>query len=299
MNGKKIFTTLKKPMCLISNEIHLGQQLYGVNLGARMLTENNNKIPVYQGCLPQTEKHFNTYKSFPDIYNRTMLDVHNIYNKNLELQNGFHLPFNLGGDHSISIGSVQASLKTYQDLVKVIWIDAHADIHHIDSSTSKNLHGMPIGFLMNKMEQIPKWCKEYKLEPEQILYIGLRDVDEYELNFLKENNIDFISMQMLQNYSLKDLLEVLDDSELFPYIHLSIDVDSIDPLYFPSTGTPSPNGLNPEDILDIISFYHPQIVGMDLVEFNPHIGNKDDILQSFQIANSIIQHTYRLSSTLH
>jgi arginase len=189
--------------------------------------------------------------------------------------------FNLGGDHSIAASTIQPLLDYYQGNVLVVWIDAHADINTYDSSETKNTHGMPVAGLIGlaKTNQsvfgIPS---KYQLKPENLLYYGLRSIDNSEHNILNSLNIKSHN---------PNIIELIKKSKI-PRIHISFDVDSIKPELIPSTGTPVNNGIEIHEVLDIIDAAKDRLVSFDLVEFNPGIGSEEDVKRSLYYINEVI-----------
>jgi len=144
----------------------------------------------------------------------------------------------VGGDHSISAGSVAAILKARPN-TGILWIDAHGDINTPLTSPSGNMHGMPIGLLMKLVDPtlIPgfEWMKDTpKLDPQQIVYVGLRDLDTEERKVIKELNIKAYTMQHVDRYGIGGVMKRaldhlrLPDGSLRP-LHLSYDIDAVDP----------------------------------------------------------------------
>jgi arginase len=189
-----------------------------------------------------------------------------------------HMALTLGGDHSIAMGTVSASLSVYPDL-GVIWVDAHADINTTETTDSGNLHGMPISFLMGLGEPVKEfeWLKPC-LRRERIVYIALRDVDKGEKLILKENGIKAYSMHDVDKLGIAKVME-----QCFEYlgqdtpIHLSFDVDALDPTVAPATGTPVRGGLTFREGHYICEevFSTGRLVSMDMVEVNPELGETD------------------------
>ena len=108
----------------------------------------------------------------------------------------------MGGDHSCGTGSVYGSFKKYKDNLKVLWIDAHADINTINSSPSGNYHGMPVSHLLgiDSMNEIEGY--EWKIEnlkPENIVYLGIRDLDKGELKNINDHGIKGFSPKQIQD----------------------------------------------------------------------------------------------------
>jgi arginase len=175
----------------------------------------------------------------------------------------------MGGDHLTSFGTVLASLRRFKNEFRLIWIDAHTDIHGFETSPSWNLHGMVVRLLMtHSYEDIPR------LKPEQILYVGSRSVEKEEMDFIQKNQIEMISMDDWQN-SLNNSLKRIQDFIIGGNVHISLDVDAIDPTELNSTGTPVENGLSSHDILDIIDVVrmYSNHFATDIMEFNPELGD--------------------------
>eukprot|EP00834_Sanchytrium_tribonematis_P000435 NODE_8_length_66115_cov_0.981823.p20 type:complete len:309 gc:universal NODE_8_length_66115_cov_0.981823:48905-49831(+) len=147
----------------------------------------------------------------------------------------------IGGDHSLAIGSIAGSAAVYPDIC-VIWVDAHADINTPDTSGSGNLHGCPLSFLLKlpSTEKVPElsWVPKC-LSPDRLVYIGLRDVDEGERKILKEHKIKAFSMHDVDKYGIGRVVEMALDhvnpKRDLP-IHMSYDVDALDPTVAPATG---------------------------------------------------------------
>ena len=185
----------------------------------------------------------------------------------------------LGGDHSISIGSLFGSLNSVHKNVGVLWIDAHPDINTLNSSKTKSVHGMPLSFVTG-LESSWKWTKSLKkLSLNDLNYWGIRDIDNFEKNVIKKANI-------VNN--LKNAKDVIDK---YDYIHLSLDIDGIDPKYMPSTGTPVNNGLDLNQINTVFDYLinSNKNYTIDIVEYNPLIGNQEDKDITFSNLKKLIQ----------
>jgi len=197
---------------------------------------------------------------------------------------------NIGGDHSMSISTVAHSLNRYPDL-KVIWFDAHADINTRDKSISKNLHGMPLSFLSgldnsNELEFIHN-----KLNLKNLIYVGIRDIDNYEKEILEKNEIKVISVNEFNNNILKSERILKKFVKNSPF-HLSFDVDSIDPAYIPCTGTPVNNGLIPKQVKPILNnlLRMQNCYNVDITELNvsEDTFTDNDIKKSLETINNIL-----------
>jgi len=204
------------------------------------------------------------------------------------------LPVTLGGDHSLAIGTVSGTLKNYPDAC-LIWIDAHADINTVESTASGNIHGMPVSFLLgigSKVE-IFSWVQPI-LKPERLVYIGLRDVDTGEKKILREHNIKAFSMHEVDKYGIGKVVDMALD-HVNPKrdrpIHLSFDVDALDPSVAPSTGTPVRGGLTFREGHYICEAVCETglLVGLDIMEVNPSLSDEDSSRQTVAVGCSLLR----------
>lgn len=156
-------------------------------------------------------------------------------------------PLVLGGDHSIAIGTL-AGISKYFKRLGVIWFDAHGDLNTPETSPSGNIHGMSLavslGLGETTLTQIGGYCP--KIQPENIVIIGARSLDEGEKRLIKEKGIKVYTMHEIDRLGIPKVIE-----ETIAYfkdrtdgVHLSLDLDGLDPLYAPGVGTPVEGGLN-------------------------------------------------------
>ena len=175
----------------------------------------------------------------------------------------------IGGDHSLAVGSVQASLDRYPS-ARVLWVDAHGDINTPASSISGNLHGMPLAALLGLFEN-PNGGPV--LQPENLLVVGVRDLDPTEKYFLDELQINVVFAEEIlaePRKSKEKIRRWLQSSNPRP-LHLSFDIDSMDPSTAPATGLRVPNGLSFEFVRDLMRLVREteSLVALDFVELNP------------------------------
>ncbi|KAF8636473.1 hypothetical protein AX17_003289 [Amanita inopinata Kibby_2008] len=204
------------------------------------------------------------------------------------------LPVTLGGDHSLATGTISGTLSAYPDAC-VVWIDAHADINTVESTESGNIHGMPVSFLLGLGSKVDafSWCKPL-LKPERLVYIGLRDVDAGEKRILKENNIKAFSMHEVDKYGIGKVVEMALD-HVNPNrdrpIHLSFDVDALDPSVAPSTGTPVRGGLTFREGHYICETVYETgcLVALDLMEVNPSLADTKSVEQTVAVGCSLVR----------
>jgi arginase len=236
-------------------ECKFGQPIDGVQYGGQYIV-NAFKLDV---CDIIQDRYFNgvdnSSKNGYHMLSKSIINYHT---------NGKTLL--LGGDHSVGISSLDAMLNIYGDDLRVLWIDAHADINDYNSSMTGNIHGMPLGFhFIGTNNNIPWRCVQNRLKPHQLCYYGIRDLDEFEKNLIEEYNIKYYNN--------------INDIKLFmksaPKLMISFDVDSIDPLYIDATGTKVDNGININDVNNIMHYgiENCNLIHLDITELNPMIGD--------------------------
>ena len=191
----------------------------------------------------------------------------------------------LGGDHSLAIGSVAGVARAMRERhptteLALIWVDAHADINTPETSHSGNIPGMPVAFLTGLADTKDQpamfsWLQDTNLVSlRKLVYIGLRDVDPGEKAILRREGVRAFSMHDVDRHGIGRVMEMaLQYIGADVPIHLSFDVDALDPMWAPSTGTPVRGGLTLREgdyIAECVA-ETGQLVAMDLVEVNPNI----------------------------
>ncbi len=183
------------------------------------------------------------------------------------LENG-DMPVILGGDHAVSWGSVAGVMSYYNDL-SVIYIDAHGDCNVAESSPTGNIHGMHMAFLMgmgNRASQ--KFIAKDKLRLDNIMYLGARSLDYFEKEFLEDARV-CTSADI--NGSIDNVLDALSSFlKSRDHIHVSIDIDVLDPEISPGTGVPEPEGIGLESLCRLLEviYMSGKVVSLDFVEYN-------------------------------
>ncbi|MDQ0177818.1 arginase [Bacillus chungangensis] len=187
-------------------------------------------------------------------------------------QNRF--PLVLGGDHSIAIGTLAGVAKHYKEL-GVIWYDAHGDLNTADTSPSGNIHGMPLaaslGYGHPSLTEIGKYSP--KIKPENVVVIGARDLDDGEKEFIKENNIKVYTMHEIDRLGMAQVMEQTIDylKNRTDGVHLSLDLDGLDPNDAPGVGTPVLGGISYREshlAMEMLAESH-LITSAEFVEINP------------------------------
>ncbi|KAJ1726653.1 Arginase, catabolizes arginine to ornithine and urea [Coemansia biformis] len=205
----------------------------------------------------------------------------------------------LGGDHSIAMGTLVGSTAVYRDLC-VIWVDAHADVNTPSTTDSGNLHGCPLSFVLGlcSPDDHPEdgpfgWIKPC-VSKDRLVYIGLRDVDAGEKAILREHGIKAFSMHDVDKHGIGKVVEMALDhvnkDRSLP-IHMSFDVDALDPSVAPATGTPVRGGLTFREGHYICEAVAETgcLVALDLVEVNPALGDPDSLRQTVAVGCSLVR----------
>lgn len=215
-------------------------------------------------------------------------------------------PVVLGGDHSIGIGTLAGILRARPN-VGVIWVDAHADLHTPETSDSGNMHGMSVGLLMegvaDNSHTIPgfEWLQnsldgkpQSLLSPDSIVYIGLRDVDAAERNSIRNNNIKAFTMHDVDNFGIGKVMEMalahlLDGNPDRP-LHLSYDIDAVDPMLAPATGTTVRGGLNYREahfVAEAVAM-SGALTSVEMVELNPTLSDGQGSRETVELGLGIL-----------
>lgn len=234
---------------------------------------------------PDILRHFLRYKNknITKIRSQNCLfkNLTNLYDANMCYTNPI---LNIGGDHSMSIATVAASLNKYKNL-KVVWIDAHPDLNSYSASHSKNYHGMPVSFLTGIDKNKDFGFINNKLDFKNLLYIGIREIDNFEREVIDRYQIKYIKVNDINKDIFKCKSYINNFIKNDP-VHLSFDVDCMDISEIYSTGTPVKNGIKMSEAEILLkSLNTKNIVNIDFTELNLEIGN--DNQKFYSLANTL------------
>ena len=190
----------------------------------------------------------------------------------------------LGGDHSIATGSIAGHVRSRPDLC-LIWVDAHNDLNCPFTTPSGNIHGMALSFLVkgrggadDKMTTIPgyEWATPCLDPRRDIVFVGSRDADDKEYEHIAQLGIPMFSMKDIDSHGIahvmKEAVKTVNPGLDRP-MHVSYDVDSLDPVHVPGTGTPVPGGLSLREGVFIGEYLSGLglLKGVDIVEVNTQL----------------------------
>ncbi len=235
-------------------------------------------------------------KHIPEIYDVALKVAYEIKNA---VETPGMVPFVLEGDHSTSVGTIAGIKMAYPDKrLGVIWIDAHADIHSPYTTPSGNVHGMAMAAitgndnLENKINEPVAETKEYweklktlggicpKVLPSDVVYVTLRDTEMQEDNLIRKFGMKVYTVAEMRAKGIeRAAVEVLNYLDKCDIIHISFDVDSMDPSISHGTGTPAKDGISEREAGNFIGrlLYSKKITSFEIAEINPTLDN-DNIM---------------------
>lgn len=238
------------------------------NLNISYSDLGNIDVPVPE----KSDRYINPKMKYIKEISRVNEALSNIVSSSLI--NG-NVPVVLGGDHSIAVGTILGTQSVRKN-IGVIWMDAHGDFNNEGSTLSGNLHGMSLaactGFGPKEMTEFKPSGVNF-INPENVVLIGVRSLDNEEITLLKKSGITIFTVADIDMYGMKDImkkaLEIVEsDTEGF---HLSFDMDVIDPNEAPGVGTPVKGGLTYREAhlaAEMISD-SKKLCSMEFVEVNP------------------------------
>lgn len=190
-------------------------------------------------------------------------------------------PIFMGGDHSLSLGSVSgvaAHAKSAGRPLFVLWLDAHSDFHTLETTTSGNLHGTPVAYIAGRDGFAPFPSFPAPVPAQNICLFGIRSVDPAEHAGLLSHEIAINDMRVLDERGvvapLRDFLDRVRAADGF--LHVSLDVDFLDPAIAPAVGTTVPGGTTFREAHLVMELLHESglVSSLDLVELNPFLDER-------------------------
>lgn len=181
-------------------------------------------------------------------------------------------PIALGGDHSVSMGTVSGVARGAR--TGVLWIDAHADLNIPETSPSGNIHGMPLAHLLGRGDArlLEVWGGGAIIRPEDVVFIGLRSLDPAERAFIRDAGIRAYTMKEIDRRGIATVAEeALSHLKGVSRLHVSFDADVLDPSVAPGVGTPVSGGLTYREahlLMELLADAEV-VTSLDLVEVNP------------------------------
>lgn len=307
---KQLFKYCKHPRTtsIIGAPMTFGQPFVGTDSGPKMLRDrglasNLTKLGWRVEDAPDLAFDSNTHMDDIDPPNARncalVADGCKLLADTVESKiNEGRFPLILGGDHSIGIGSLTGILRARPN-TGVVWVDAHADLNTPETSGSGNLHGMPLGLLMDHPDGAYDFSKlpgfEFlidgpRISPEQLVYVGLRDVDQSERIWIRQLGIKAFTMTDVDYLGIGEVMrQSLEHLKGRP-LHLSYDIDAVDPILAPATGTTVRGGLTYREAHFIAEFVAQSgdLASAEIVEVNPSLSNDDGANETVELGMQLI-----------
>ncbi|MBW8312621.1 MAG: arginase [Rhizobium sp.] len=236
--------------------------------GLEVLDVGNLVGPV-NPWLPPTDG----YRHLDEVaaWNRTVMDA-------VHAQLGLgRLPVLLGGDHCLGVGSITAVARHCRETgkkLRILWLDAHADFNTSSVTPSGNVHGMPVACLcgLGPKALTHLGGQAPAIDPSEIRQVGIRSVDQGEKRLVKEYGLDIYDMRYIDEIGMKRAMEeALEGVDEGTHLHVSFDVDFLDPAIAPGVGTTVPGGPNYREaqlVMEMIADTG-RLGSLDIVELNP------------------------------
>ena len=264
------------------------------DLGLQVLDKGNLSGPSNPWLAP-----VNGYRHLPEVtqWNRSLHDA--VY---AELQAG-RLPMVLGGDHCLGIGSISAVARHCRDTgkkLRVLWLDAHADFNTSTLTPSGNIHGMPVACLCGygPQELIEIGGHVPAISPKWVRQIGIRSVDEGEKRFVHEQDLEVFDMRYIDEMGMRAAMELaLALVDVNTHLHVSFDVDFLDPDIAPGVGTTvrgGPTYREAQLCMEMIADTG-RLASLDVMELNPALDERN---RTAQVAVDLIASLFGKSTLM-
>ncbi len=206
-------------------------------------------------------------------------------------------PLVLGGDHSIAVGTISGiamHCKRKHRKLGVLWIDAHSDINTPKTSPSGNIHGMPLAALLGigPKDLINVSGTFKKIEPKNVVIVGLRSADEGERAYLRKSGVNVYTMGDIDKIGVNRVMKkALAKLSHVDHLHVSFDLDSIDPVHAPGVGTPVKGGIDYREahlMMELIAD-SKKMKSLEVVEVNPILDERN---KSAEFAVELLQSVF-------
>lgn len=274
----------------------LGVAVDGACLGPDELTKNlkaKNLRGIYKIYADEENKEKEKENKKKNLKNINIFNE-TLYNKVLEVIDSNHFPLTLGGDHSLVIASALASINRNKSL-GVIWIDAHGDYNTFDTTITGNIHGLPLAAIDGyEKRELVYFHSGAFYEPKNTVIVGGRDIDPLEKENLKDAGVTVFTTEDVHK---RGMISVMEDAIKIACdgtdgMHISYDLDVIDPIICPGVSVPAKDGINLKEAYeatDEIIKHKDKLKSLDIVEYNParDVDNKTKVIAK-TILKSII-----------
>ncbi|MES0812456.1 arginase [Roseibium sp. SCPC15] len=240
------------------------------------VADHGNLVPADVGGLTAPNPVLKNYPAYV-AWTRAL------HAKAAELGTAPVFPIYLGGDHAMAAGTVSGQAKAAAEHGRplfVLWLDAHSDFHTLDSTDSGNLHGTPLAFAcgLPGFEGLLGTPVEHTVKPEHVEILGVRSIDAAERSMLLSHGVGVSDMRRIDEEGIGPLLRPFLDRvrDANGLLHVSLDVDFLDPEIAPAVGTTVPGGATFREAHLVMEMLHDSglVTSLDLVELNPFLDDR-------------------------
>ena len=218
-----------------------------------------------------------------------------LYQAILEKAKDGYFPITIGGDHSIAVASALASAKVHEN-IGIIWFDAHTDYNTFDTTVTGNIHGLPLAAITGyKNGELRYFHDGNIIQPSKAVVVGARSIDDWEKDNVKYSGITVFTTEDIKEKGVEAVVEEAFRiaGEKTKGIHISYDLDLLNPEVAPGVSVPEFDGISEEEAMkinELIMKHLDQVVSYDLVEFNPL---RDQDRKTEQIAINLLAQIIR------
>ena len=276
---------------VILAETDLGVNVNGADIGPYIISKHIdkdkiNKIHIVEK--PKVKKELEQKNLKKNLKGVNKFNEQ-LYFEILQILKEDNFPLTIGGDHTIAIASALASIKENKKL-GIIWVDAHGDFNTFKTTITGNLHGLPLAVITGYEKELLSKFHDADFYPyTNTVILGARDIDPLELENLKDANVTIFTTADIQKYGAKKITKKAIEiaSKDVDGIHISYDIDVIDPKEAPGVSVPAISGITKEEAYDIMDILlkKDNIKSIDIVEFNP-LNDKDG--KTLAIASNMV-----------
>lgn len=199
-----------------------------------------------------------------------------VFDTALTILNDNKTPLLIGGDHSTVIGNALAS-QQYHNNIGIIWVDAHGDYNTFETTKSGNIHGLPLASITGyKCEELTHFITNNFINPKNCVVVGARSIDPWEIGNMIDAGVTIFTTEDVKNEGADKIMKKAIDiaSHNTNGVHISLDLDVIDPIIAPGVSIPEDNGISDTEmylIVDEILKHKDLVKSIDLVELNPDL----------------------------
>lgn len=271
----------------------LGVHIDGAHLGPVQLLNDLKSFYTGESLLQVQDENIIKSRNLSDRRkNEYDVDKFNttLYNSIVEKMQQEYFPILIGGDHSVAVASALASAKIHSD-IGIIWIDAHSDYNTFETTVTGNLHGLPLAAINGYKNHELRYFHDGKLiQAAKTVIVGARSIDPAEKDNLRYAGVTVFSTEDIEEKGVEAVMEEAFKIANFKTkgVHISYDLDVIDPDEAPGVSIPEFDGIAEEEAMQInecIIKHIKEVVSFDLVEFNPL---RDEDRKTEQIALNIL-----------